>query len=107
MVAFYVQGNTGQGASKAGVTTFKGLGHDPYGGRLVDPEDDEQVLSSILLSQIFYLFLYRKTYGAGSSSDKTGGGLINDFNTSSLETVADRCSGNVIPFAKDYSFFSF
>jgi hypothetical protein len=81
------------------------LGHDPYGGWLIDSKDNEQILRPILLSQIFYLFLYRKTYGACRSSDETGSGLINDLSTRGLDTVGNRCPGNVIPFSKNDSFF--
>ena len=106
MVAFYLQCYTGQWACKAGITAFKGLGHDLYRGRLVDAKNNDQVLRSILVSQIFYLFLYRKTYGSCRSSDKTGGTLIYNLGTCGLETVTDRCPGNVIPFSKNDDFFS-
>jgi hypothetical protein len=105
MITFYIQGKTGQGACKTGITTFKGLSHDPYGGRLVDAKDNEKILCPMLLIQVFHLFLYRKTYGAGGRSDETGGLLINDFGPSSLETVAYCCPGNVIPFSKNDGFF--
>jgi len=107
MITCYVQPNPGQRARKAGVTVFKGLGNDSYGGRLIDSEDNEQPLRSMLLSQPLYLLLYRKTYGAGSSSDETGGGFINDLGTGGRETGGDRCPENVIPFSKDDGFFSF
>jgi hypothetical protein len=106
MVAFYVQSNTGQGACKTGITIFKGLGRNLDGGRLVDAEDNDQVFRPMLFSQFFYLFLYRKTYGACSSSDETGGCLIHNLGTCGLETVGDCCPGNVIPFTKDDYFFS-
>ena len=107
MVALYVKGNTGQWTGKAGVTIFKGPGQNPQGGRLVDSQDNEKILCTILLSQSFYFILYRQTYGTGCSSDKTGCVLIDDLSTGCLETVGDCCPGNVIPFSKDDDFFSF
>ena len=105
MVAENIEGDCSQRTGKGRVAMLKGAGHDPQGGRLIDSEYNDQVIGTVQFCQIFNLFLYRKTYGAGSSSDKTGGCFIDNLTPSCPDAVGDRCSGYVIPFSEDDGFF--
>jgi len=79
MVSGKTQGDASKGAGNPWVAVLKGRGHNPDGSRLIDAENNDEILPLILLSQIFDCFLGRKTYGAGGGSDKAGGGFIDHF----------------------------
>ena len=100
MIARDSQRNAGQRPGKAEISIFKGLGYDPQGGDLVYSKDNKKVLRSMLLCQFFDSFLFRKTYGTCSGSDKAGGGLVDDGGESRLEAGADAIARYVVPFSK-------
>jgi hypothetical protein len=92
-------------AGVAGIALLEGGRHDAQIVRLIEAEHDDKLLRSVLVGQLLYLFLLRKTCGASGGSHETGRRFVDDFTTGSFDAVAYGLAGHIVAFAEDSDFF--
>jgi len=80
--------------------------HDPEIERLIEAEHEDKIAGPMLFSQGFDGFLLRKTCGAGSSSDETGGRFVYDFGAGCFDTVADGETCDIIALTEHRHFLA-
>ena len=107
MIDGKLESNPCQGSGPAGIPINEGFRVEFGAVRIGRPEDDDEIIISVLISHLFYEFLTFLVKCAGSRSDETLGLGQHRLTPCAPDTVFDGRSLDTVPLTNDNDFLSF